>query len=99
MLEVIGRKKPPIKHKAGKVVLRPSLPKIGSRYVKPVATWQTTITPDQLWIQNIYLNQPVSQWTWTGRWRNVLHVLFSVAVVYIFYHAGRWVHAGMPMGY
>lgn len=99
MLEVTGRRKTPATYKAGRVVLRVERPKIGSRYVKPPPSWQTTITEDQLWIQDVYLGQPVSQWTWVGRWSNALRLLTICAVVFVCYHAGRWVQAGMPSGY
>ena len=99
MLDITGRRKPRATHQAGHVALRPERPRIGSRYVRPVAKWHTEIPPDQLWIQNVYLNQPVSEWTWHGRWSGVLRVILILALVFIFYHAGRWVHAGMPTGY
>ena len=99
MLDITGRRKPRATHQAGHVALRPERPRIGSRYVRPVAKWHTEIPPDQLWIQNVYLNQPVSDWTWHGRWSGALRVMLIFALVFIFYHAGRWVHAGMPTGY
>ena len=99
MLDITGRRKPRATHQAGHIALRPERPRIGSRYVRPVAKWHTEIPPDQLWIQNVYLNQPVSEWTWHGRWSGALRVIVLLALVFIFYHAGRWVHAGMPTGY
>ena len=99
MLDITGRRKPRATHQAGHVALRPERPRIGSRYVRPVAKWHTEIPPDQLWIQNVYLNQPVSEWTWHGRWSGALRVIVLLALVFIFYHAGRWVPAGMPTGY
>jgi hypothetical protein len=99
MLYVTRRRKAPATHKAGNVTLRPERPRIGANYRKPPPAWQTTITQDQLWVQDIYLNRPVSSWTWYGRWGSALNALLIVALVIIFYQFGMWVRAGMPTGY